>query len=310
MGPSIRPFSAFRKLPKTGRPERSSSRRPAREAILEENSLLSGEADTNPFIGLVDSGRVADEAALKRAFRLLAKRVHPDLAGSGEPLDASRAFVALRSEYEEARAYLAARDESTRGEGRGNEGAARHGAASSGATPSGARPRGEEPRGAEARGREGPAAAIRAASWDRRAFYECLEDLLGRGFPKRPGAAWPGRAYDASREKLLAYLAGRDQVYPEDSARDAFLAFEAGYAALARGGGGWLSVDNDAGRSVYFLLADLLSYHELGFAHVRRIARSIHPDAERLARARGELRPLAFLALLVADLEKGPAIAD
>ena len=34
----------------------------------------------NPFIGLVDSGRVADEAALKRAFRLLAKRVHPDLA--------------------------------------------------------------------------------------------------------------------------------------------------------------------------------------------------------------------------------------
>ena len=69
-------------------------------------------------------------------------------------------------------------------------------------------------------------------------------------------------------------------------------------------------MDNDAGRSVYFLLADVLSYHELGFAHVRRIARSIHPDAERLARARGELRPLAFLSLLVADLEKGPAIAD
>ncbi len=308
----------------------------------------------NPFIGLVDSGRVADEAALKRAFRLLAKRVHPDLAGShapapagadpaesaptaagsaasggaahqgaahqgaahqgaahqgaahqgaapADPLRASRAFVALRAEYEEARAYLAAR-------AAGRAGGADSGGCAGGGGGGGGAGNGRAGADRSSAADKGP--APRAARWDRRAFYESLEDLLGRGFPRRPGAAWPGRAYDASREKVLAYLAGRDQVYPEDSSREAFLAFEAGYAALARGGGGWLSVDNDAGRSVYFLLADVLSYHELGFAHVRRIARSIHPDAERLARARGELRPLAFLSLLVADLEKGPAIAD
>ena len=148
----------------------------------------------NPFIGLVDSGRVADEAALKRAFRLLAKRVHPDLTGShapapagadpaesaptaagsaasggaahqgaapADPLRASRAFVALRAEYEEARAYLAAR-------AAGRAGGADSGGCAGGGGGGGGAGNGRAGADRSSAADKGP--APRAARWDRRAF--------------------------------------------------------------------------------------------------------------------------------------------
>jgi len=260
-------------------------------------------------VELVDSGRIADEAALKRAFRAAAKRIHPDVIvgadvlvgadGTARPAaadgvgpasdsdalrdaeSAARAFIALRADYEAALGYLAAR----RGRAAGARG--------------------------EAAGRGGAApGSIRPLAFSRARFYQCLEELVGRGFPRRPRAAYPRASYDASRERLLSYLAGRDEVYPEDGSLAAFLAFEAGYAALARPGSGWLSVENDPARSIYFLVSDVLLFHENGFPHLAAFARNVRPVTESLLRERGETRPLAFLGLLVADLDAGPACAD
>jgi len=251
-------------------------------------------AVANRFIELVEAGRIADEAALKRAFRAAAKRVHPDrLAGAaGErggqreraeseesAESAARAFIALRADYEDARAFLAARPTSGKA-----------------APPGGAAGRAGAVR---------PSPAPRAFS--RGEFYESLEDLLARGFPRKPRAAYPRAGYEASRERVLSYLAGRDQVYPEDRALEAFLDFEAGYAALANAGFGWLSVDNDPVRSLYLVLSDIIVYHETGFAHTAAFARNVYPDTLAILRNRGETRPLAFLAILVADLDGGPA---
>jgi hypothetical protein len=240
----------------------------------------------NRFIELVEAGRIADEAALKRAFRAAAKRAHPDTlagfdssggAGSTEAIrvaeSAARAFIALRADYEAALAYLGSRGAAAPAE---NAGPAR-----------GARP------------------DIRPFS--RGAFYESLEDLLARGFPRRPRAAYPRAGYEESRARVLSYLGGRDQVFPEDRALAAFLSFEAGYAAIARPGAGWLSVENDPARSLYFVLSDIVLYHETGFAHTAAFARNVRPTTEALLKARGETRPLAFLAILVDDLDGGPA---
>ncbi|HOX32453.1 MAG TPA: hypothetical protein PLB91_08980 [Spirochaetales bacterium] len=258
----------------------------------------------NPFAELIDSGRIADEAALKRAFRAAAKRIHPDMLvgadvasrpgaadGAGPASDAdalrdaesaARAFIALRADYEAALGYLAAR-----------------------------RGRASGARGGEAAGRGGAApGSIRPLAFSRERFYPALEELVGRGFPRRPRAAYPRAAYDASRERLLSYLAGRDEVYPEEGSLAAFLAFEAGYASLARPGSGWLSVENDPARSIYFLLSDVLLFHENGFPHLAAFARNVLPVTESLLRERGETRPLAFLGLLVADLDAGPACED
>lgn len=240
------------------------------------------------FIELVESGRIADEAGLRRAFRAAAKRVHPDArvgaeGGAAAPDnalgDTEKAFIALRADYEAALAYLRGELQPAAG---GEPAADRR----------------------EPRPKPRP---IKPLVFSRDAFYESLNDLLGRGFPRRPKAPYPRSCYDASRERLLAYLAGRDQVYPEDRALTAFLALEAGYAAIYPKGSGWLSVDNDPARSLYFLLTNVVLYHEMGFAHLAAYTRNAFPLAESLLRSRGETRPLAFLSILVADLAAGPA---
>jgi len=286
------------------------------------------DATLNRFIGLIDSGRVGDEAALKRAYRLLAKRVHPDLAAgpsagtagpSGGPgaeglpssdEAAARRFVAIRAEYEEARAYLAG----LRPSAAATDAPASRGAAATSA-PAAATP--------------APAAATKTEAptlrFERRAFYESLEDLLGRGFPHRPLAAGPGRRYDASRGRFLGLLAGRDEVYPEERAARAFLAFEAAYAALPLGAG-----FRDAGRRpnriLYYFLSNILGYHRMGFKHLAVIARSLAAEARGEAALRAgparvdtpRVEParedaggsLPFVELLVADLARGPAALD
>lgn len=235
------------------------------------------KAVANKFIELVQAGRIADEAALKRAFRAAAKRVHPDALAADS---ATGSFIALRSDYEEALAFLGTR------------------CAAGSATPPEHMPK------------EATGTSPVPRSFSRSAFYESLENLLARGFPRRPRAAYPRSGYDASRELVLSFLAGRDRIFPEDRSLEAFLDFEAGYTALAGKGTGWLSVDNDPVRSLYFILSDIVLYHETGFAHTAAFARNVHPDTQMLLRRRGETRPLAFLALLVADLAGGPACVD
>ena len=251
----------------------------------------------NRFIELVDSGRIADAAALKRAFRAAAKRIHPDLAANADTLHdadmeaAGRAFISLRADYEAALDYLG----SPRAPGsKAPPRTASRNARTAGAGRSEARDYGK------------------VVPWlfSRGALYEALQDLIGRGFPRRPRASFPGLAYDESRERVLGYIAGRDLVRPEDRAMQAFIDFEAGYASLARPGSGWLSVENDPARSIYFLLSDILLFHENGFPHLAAFARNVRPTTEALLRERGEARPLAFIAILVADLDAGPACLE
>jgi len=221
------------------------------------------------FIELIESGRIADEAALKRAFRAAAKRAHPDAraADAGALGDAARDFVALRADYESALAHLRAR-------------------------------------ATEKRAETGP---VEPLVFSRREFYESFEDLLGRGFPRRPRAAYPRAAYEASRSRLLAYLAGRDVMIPEGRSLEAFLALESGYASLVRPDARWMDIENDPGRSLYFFLTNLVLYHETGFAHLAAFSRNVYPTVKKLLAARRETRPLAFLELLFADLVSGPA---
>jgi hypothetical protein len=269
----------------------------------------------NRFIALLESGRVADLAGLKSAFRTLAKRVHPDAGSrfgdraSGRPAEppgdrafgnaeaAAKAFVILREEYEEARAWLERGRPSPAGEGRG-EGAPQPANSSSEPTKTTAGPQRREPKVPE------------ILAWDRRAFYVSFEDLLARGFPRPPSAPWPRRAYGTSRSLVLSYLRGRDSIEPSLKALDDFLAFEAGYSKLAPVNAGWLSVDNDAARSIYFFLTNVIIFHETAFAHVKRIAKGIYPETERLLSSRGESRAMPFLRGMLADLDEGPAITS
>lgn len=72
----------------------------------------------NLFFGRISAGRIATEADLKRAYRLLAKRLHPDraagdssaAAGPGRP---HQDFIRLKADYDEAAAWLAARNRRT-----------------------------------------------------------------------------------------------------------------------------------------------------------------------------------------------------
>jgi hypothetical protein len=264
----------------------------------------------NRFIDLIEAGRIPDAAALRRAFRQLAKRVHPDI-GAGKEAgpaagtladggEAGRRFMALRRDYEDALDFLET------GKKPAAPGAAMRDTGEAGAEQAGGAAAAAAPPG----GARGPAPPPppNPWPWDRRAFYECLEDLAARGFPKRPKAAWPARHYDSARDRLLHYLAGRDQVWPEDRALAAFLEFEEGWSGLREAG--WLNVDNDGRRSLYYLFTNIVSYHELGFAHMVRFARNTLPVTQEILAKAGTAKPLAFLRLLVADLDKGPAIGS
>lgn len=277
------------------------------------------------LIELVDSGRIADEAALKRAFRRLAKRIHPDvaaginMAGPAAPPrkkgdvavtdGASRAFIALRAEYEEALAGLAAKRLGAIGVAGLKDTASHAGAAGAARAPSAAKApppqrvntNPEAPR---------PGAAPRPRTYSARAFYESLEDLLGRGFPAEPATAAARGAYIASREEFLGLLAGRDLFLPPGDAVGAFLAFEAGLSSIIEASKPNRPME---GRFAYYLrnlVANILYYHRSGSTQPLRYARNEWPRLGKELRARGETRPLAFLALLMADLEAGPCCLD
>ena len=274
------------------------------------------------LIELVDSGRIADEAALKRAFRRLAKRIHPDVAaGAAEagakspPREdgevaatdaAARAFIALRAEYVEALARLASNRAGT-GRVEAATGAFGSQAAANAPSPGETKPGRETP---QPQPQPPSRPAPRPRSYSARAFYEGLEDLLGRGFPAEPARAAARASYLASRDEVLGLLAGRDLFLPPGNTVDAFFAFEAGLHAIIAA-----SKPNHPmeGRFVYYLrnlVANILYYHSSGSVQPLSYARNEWPRLARELRAREELRPLAFLALLMADLEAGPACLD
>jgi hypothetical protein len=257
------------------------------------------------LIELVDSGRIADEAALKRAFRRLAKRIHPDVAAASDQAGsnaaatgarprqddeeeaadaASKAFITLKAEYEEALARLASK---------GASAARREGAAGAAEAP-----------------RPQPGPAPRPLSYSARAFYEGLEDLLGRGFPTEPARAAVRASYLASRDEVLGLLAGRDLFLPPGNSVEAFLAFEEGLSAIMAAAKPNHPME---GRFAYYLrnlVANALYYHKSGSPQPLGYARNEWPRLGKDLRGRGETRPLAFLALVMADLEAGPACLD
>jgi len=263
----------------------------------------------NPFAELIDSGRIADEAALKRAFRAAAKRIHPDVAAGADT--ATRAFITLKAEYEEALALLASKKAGASPGDRVAGAAASGGSdcSADGSLDGGAKA--APSRGARAgQGAPRPQAVPRPLSYSARAFYVSLEDLLGRGFPSEPARAAARASYLASREEVLGLLAGRDLFLPPGNAVEAFLAFEAGLSAIIAA-----SKPNHPmeGRFAYYLrnlVANVLYYHSSGSPQPLGYARNEWSRLARELRARKELRPLAFLALLMADLEAGPACLD
>jgi hypothetical protein len=246
------------------------------------------------LLHLVKSGRIADEAALKSAFRSLAKRIHPDLACGGVGEDgtvpgrrsASDSFMVLRADYEEALAWLSG----LRG-------------------PQPVAPRGKDDAGSRSRVPRPP----EALPWSIRDFYEGFQDLLARGFPRLAGKPWPAgplSRYEASREGAMRLLAGRDRLDPGLHALAAFLDFEDGYLALASADPAGLSKEVRLSQALRNLMLDIAGYHAMGFSQSLRYARNEGPRLEKELRERGEPRPLAFLALLMDDLAKGPACLD
>jgi hypothetical protein len=57
----------------------------------------------NPFIRSIDEGRIGSREDLRRLYRRLAMKTHPDAVGSDR---LSRKFIQFGSDYEEARRYL------------------------------------------------------------------------------------------------------------------------------------------------------------------------------------------------------------
>jgi hypothetical protein len=238
----------------------------------------------NPLLDLVKAGRIADEAALKSAFRGLAKRLHPDLAsptagaGAGPGRGGRRAaesFILLRSEYEEARAWLS----------RGG------------------------PEGAEARTH----GSLAPRPWDRRDFYLAFQDLLARGFPRIPGRPWPNgplAGYEDSRLQVMGFLAARDRQAPKERALPAFLAFEEGWLGLALSDPACLSKEVRISVGLRNLLLNIVGYHVSGTSQALRYSRNEWRRLETELKARELPGPLAFLALLMADLSTGPACVE
>lgn len=230
----------------------------------------------NRLVDLVEAGRILDEAELRRVFRKLAKRIHPDLAGAeggadgakaGAPDLDGKAFIALRADYEAARRLLASRP------------------APAGVTP---------------------------LPYSRRGLYRLFQELLTRGFPRLPGKRWPNgplSGYDRARQTFLGLLAGRDQVEPSLRSLAAFLEFEAGYVALALADRGGLSAEVRTARGLRELMLSVASYQGSGMPQPLRYAANEWPRLRAELHARGEARPLAFLEILMADLEGGPADA-
>ena len=58
-------------------------------------------ARANPFLTYLETHPGADSEALKQLFRILAKRTHPDTAGSED-----REFILLQESYQEALAHV------------------------------------------------------------------------------------------------------------------------------------------------------------------------------------------------------------
>lgn len=244
----------------------------------------------NSLIDLIDSGRITDEEGLKRAFRALAKRTHPDLAASREEGEIEGgAFLELRAEYEEALARLERKKVPPF---KGFEHLSRVRDASF-----------EPPE----------PSSVTPTSFSRQAFYVCFEDLMARGFPRRPEIRGPREGYDSSRGLLLSLLAGRDTVYPADKALAAFYAFEKGFAALALAAAKSRespSIESNPAKALKGLASNIASYHELGFAHLARYAENEWPRIRKELEEGGEKRPIAFLHLLMKDLARGPAAVE
>lgn len=74
-------------------------------------------AEGNPFLTYLTSHPRADSEALKQLFRILAKRTHPDTAGTED-----RAFVRLQECYHEALGLILERGASERGPARPGDG--------------------------------------------------------------------------------------------------------------------------------------------------------------------------------------------
>jgi len=62
----------------------------------------------NVFIPLIDDGRIATLDALKRAYRRLVMKTHPDAIGSNRLV---RDFLEFSEFYEEAKSYLSKKGE-------------------------------------------------------------------------------------------------------------------------------------------------------------------------------------------------------
>jgi hypothetical protein len=68
----------------------------------------------NFFINLIDEGKIKNIDDLKKAFRKVAKKTHPDSVGSDRFV---RKFVIFRNFYEEAKKYLGSKKDEKKGGG-------------------------------------------------------------------------------------------------------------------------------------------------------------------------------------------------
>lgn len=241
---------------------------------------FSGRA-ANRFTGRIRSGEIASVAALKAEFKALAKLLHPDLAAPGTT--DGEDFAALRADYE-----AALRDFD--------------------------RLRFDLPRSRRAAGGSGNPYVPSRTVHDRRALYEALAALRGRGFPKRPRHEKEKARYGYGRALALARLEAWRPDCPE-----LFLAFESRLL-------GTPSADEFAQRmnvAALRLLDGILDYHGNGVGEARQglafefsQLASMRRDGEAprggtvpLGPDEGAAAILGFLSVLVADLGAGPALS-